>query len=885
MPDSQNLSQPFASSNEADRLATLASLNLPSAHQVSNLSASFDFDGRSSAPSSLYSSAATSPNSEHPPIRKDKSYLSISRPDSPATNASPDWVNDAPRESHHPSATQTGSRDASNAQDPLMSISVENFASAEETTRRICDDRNRLYFPPGANPLKSPAAGVSSSVDVISKDCPTEKPTKSESFITSSGISSKMTAHRRVSAPQDQKPTTVLHSDNTIRKSPLVPISVASSHTAWSERRGEKRGGSSFPGQNYLSSLLHILPLSSTSNNSPYSDRTPLPHLARRFPGSNLFWTIITFIPRLIVRFLQYLVSPWTSWLSLPDFLLRNNSFGDPTGAVKFRRKGLTSLIAAVYVIFCMLMFSHNVSLKLGLINGDNLVYRDARGEMIPRKAGELSWGNLFSILSPFESKLQMESMELEDEWNPQLALKRRPSHPRSSQISDNSAASLAARIDTSLSSMTHTTRFSKLHPKSGDRFSEEVTPLLFEGTHVFPTDSITACLYSNPFWLHKLSDFVRSWEGPISLVVESFSTDRSELITKIQRLRKMNSLIRQRVDFHIVLAPDGSSAQKLKNAQRMMSEPIATNAQLNVARFFCRSELVWLVGDARVLPSTGLYDLLSQQTSLRTRVLDYGDAIVIPNFAFIREKQVYPSSFPWTNEVADLDQMAQQYINESLSSIALPPDEWPKTREDLLRLTTDSNSSNPDTSVMVMYDQAWKPSQGPTNWTMWQKFDPKFDSEVNFKTDFAKSSKDEVSGPQDQMYPIVSYDLNYAPNVVISREGQPWCTERFEFNKAACVYQMYLSGTELWVMPEAWTLTVQQIPRNGKEFDEDRELKELIAARLYSKFHQEACMHYGREFSSLDAWEEDRSKHARAVCLHVLSSWGVGISSRDLMV
>lgn len=436
MPDSQSLNQPLVPSSEADRLATLASLNLPSAHQVSNLSASFDFDGRSSARSSLYSSAATSPNSENPPIRKDKSYLSIRRPDSPATNANLDWVNDAPQESHHRSASQTGSRDASNAQDPPMSISVETFASAEETTRRKCDDRNRLYFPPGANPLKSPAAGVSSSVDVINQDCPAEKvTTKSDSFITSSGISSKMTAHRRVSAPQDQKLTTALHSDNTIRKSPLVPISVASSHTEWSERRGEKRGGLSFPGQNYLSSLLHILNLSSTSSNSPYGDRTPVPHLARRFPGSSLFWTIITFIPRLVIRFLQYLVSPWTGWLSLPDFILRNNSFGDTAGAVKFRRKGLTSLIAAIYVIFCMLMFSHYVSLKLGLISGDNLVYRDARGQVIPRTAGELSWGNLFSILSPFESKGQMESMEFENEWSPQLALKRRLSHPGSSQI------------------------------------------------------------------------------------------------------------------------------------------------------------------------------------------------------------------------------------------------------------------------------------------------------------------------------------------------------------------------------------------------------------------------------------------------------------------
>ncbi|WAQ80912.1 hypothetical protein PtA15_1A250 [Puccinia triticina] len=532
-----------------------------------------------------------------------------------------------------------------------------------------------------------------------------------------------------------------------------------------------------------------------------------------------------------------------------------------------------------------MFTFSHNISLKLGLLSPTNLAYRDAKGETIPAGARGVTWGSLFSIFSPFEINPQTGSTDLGDEWNPQVALKRRLNHLGSPKSFPNSSASLAAGIEISLSSMTHTARFSKLHSKSGDRFSEEITPLLFQRTYSFPADSITACFYSNRFWLHTLSSFVQNWDGPVSLVVECFSTDRPELIARIQELRKTDSLIRQRVDFHIVPTPDGSPTQKLKNAERMIGEPIATNAQLNVARFFSRSELVWLVGDARVLPPVGLYDVLSQKTNLRTRVLDYGDAIVIPNFGFIRERQVYPSNFLWANEEADLNQMAQQYINESLSSIALPSDEWPKTREDLLRLTTRPNSLKPDKSVLVMYDQAWRPSEGPTNWTMWQNYDPKLDSAVSLKMDSTQSSKDELSGPQDQMYPIVSYDLNYAPNVIVSREGQPWCTERFEFNKAACVYQMYLSGTELWVMPEAWTLTIQQIPTNGKEFDEDRELKELISARLYSKFHQEACMHYGREFSSLDAWGDDRSKHARAVCLHVLSSWGVGISSGDLMV
>ncbi|KAI9600143.1 hypothetical protein KEM48_000557 [Puccinia striiformis f. sp. tritici PST-130] len=830
MSNSENPIQPLFTSTSSvsnggtDRPAALVSLNLPAVQQALNLSTSIDFDSRSPAPSSL---TTTSP--EQPPTREKKSYIATNHPNSHSTHVCLGRTDGMPRQSHYEIAPQISFSNSSKHQDPPEPNRSENCASKEEA--------------------------VFSKLGVPAAECTTENATHSESFINFTGLTSKMTAHRRVSPSH-----TGAYSANPNGKPSLAPISIIDPHLEWAERHTEKRNVSSFPGRNFVTSLLRILPLSFTSSASSYNERISSPQPERRYLGNNPFWSIITFIPRLIIRFLQYLVSPWTGWLSLPEFLSRNNSFGD---APKLRRKGLASSIATIYVIFCMFIFSHDVTTKAGLIGRDKSIYQGDKGEVIPRSSDVVSWRNLLSVFSPFESNSQTTPMGYEI---------------------DNSSASAASGIQTPLSSMTHTARLSKLHSKSGFRFSEAFTPLLFQGTHIFPAESITACLYSNQFWLDRIPDFVRSWDGPVSLVVESFSTDRPKLITRIQEMRKNIPSIRKSVDFHIVLVPDGSSTQKLKNAQRMMAEPIATNAQLNVARFFSRSELVWLVGDARVLPSTGLYDVLTKQTNLRTRVLDYGNAIVIPSFAFSRAKQVNPNTFQWTGEEADLNRMAQQYINESISSIALPSRRWPSTREDLLRLTTQSDSPKPDMSAMAMYDQAWKPSEGPTNWTMWQTFVPKLESGASRIMDSSKTPQGDLSGVQDQMYPVVSYDLNYAPNVIVSREGQPWCTERFEYNKAACVYQMYLAGTELWVMPEAWSLTFQQMPSTSKRFDEDRELKELISARLYSKFHQEACMHYGREFSSLGTWGEDRSKHARAVCLHVLSSWGVGISSEDLM-
>lgn len=42
------------------------------------------------------------------------------------------------------------------------------------------------------------------------------------------------------------------------------------------------------------------------------------------------------------------------------------------------------------------------------------------------------------------------------------------------------------------------------------------------------------------------------------------------------------------------------------------------------------------------------------------------------------------------------------------------------------------------------------------------------------------------------------------------------------------------------------------------------------ISSRLYGKFHQEACMHYGREFLSVAMWDSEKAQHLRETCARV---------------
>jgi len=84
-------------------------------------------------------------------------------------------------------------------------------------------------------------------------------------------------------------------------------------------------------------------------------------------------------------------------------------------------------------------------------------------------------------------------------------------------------------------------------------------------------------------------------------------------------------------------------------------------------------------------------------------------------------------------------------------------------------------------------------------------------------------------------------------------------------------------------VLPDEWAFTLESMDKSERlKGSEAEKLKDSISSRLYTKFHAEACMHYGREFLSLDLWESEKAAHLRSTCARVLSSWGVGKGEND---
>ncbi|GJN90348.1 hypothetical protein Rhopal_003358-T1 [Rhodotorula paludigena] len=458
------------------------------------------------------------------------------------------------------------------------------------------------------------------------------------------------------------------------------------------------------------------------------------------------------------------------------------------------------------------------------------------------------------------------------------------------------------------LTHFTHTYRFSKMHDKAHWDLHDEIVPFAFRASSKPEKDDVTACMYTNEAWLPMLSSFVRTWRGPVSLVFETAhsrldTASRASLVTKIAELRDSDPLIRQFVDFHIVGAPTSVSDRTLaKTRERMIRKPFARNYQLNLARFFAPTEVVFLVGDARITPSGGLRRRLTEQ-KIRKLVLERGDAIVVPSFGFVRDPTGSPteiptlpqlrtqlgiasemdSSDPFAGVAADeFEPLAAEHLRAVHDSLPIAPEDWPTRKQQLVQLvnTRVPSVDSPTSARLALFDRRWDLNHGPSNWYLWRKSatDPRLQEDPAQGGGLGLGVAGATGGGKD-VYRVVDYDLHYAPLVAVSKKGQPWCTERFDDVRASCVYQMYLSGAEMWVLPDEWTYTVEVLEKRSKADKEDPgdKLKNSISARLYGKFHQEACMHYGREFLSVSMWDSDKAQHLRETCARTLSSWGMG--------
>ncbi|KAI9319024.1 hypothetical protein BX666DRAFT_1922330 [Dichotomocladium elegans] len=160
--------------------------------------------------------------------------------------------------------------------------------------------------------------------------------------------------------------------------------------------------------------------------------------------------------------------------------------------------------------------------------------------------------------------------------------------------------------------------------------------------------------------------------------------------------------------------------------------------------------------------------------------------------------------------------------------------DVWPTSKQEMTEWV--------DRARMGLLDYHWHLNDGPTSYAHWR----------------------EATEP----YLVPKYDFHYSPVYIATRDGHPWCDERFADEPSACLYSIYLSGANLWVLPEDYIVRTGQEPENHLSADErTRQVK------IYKNYRIEQCVFYARQYDQSGLFNEERAKHVHEECAKELGN------------
>ncbi|BGP12834.1 hypothetical protein JCM10213_008096 [Rhodosporidiobolus nylandii] len=223
-------------------------------------------------------------------------------------------------------------------------------------------------------------------------------------------------------------------------------------------------------------------------------------------------------------------------------------------------------------------------------------------------------------------------------------------------------------------------------------------------------------------------------------------------------------------------------------------------NMWRNVAKFFARTEYVMML-DVDFWLCTDFRTRMLESPEIMARLKGGMAAFVVPAFEFHKQ------------------------------SDGVDPLTFPSTKEELLQIVQEDK--------IGMFHKSWAPGHGSTNYTRYYAAKP------------------------GEVYRVQGYTHSYEPYVIFKKEGTPWCDERFigyGGNKAACLFELYLSGVSYYVLPDDFL-----IHQSHAYAEKARKHERRYNRKLYTDFREELCFRYLNLF--LDQIESPRAKNLANEC------------------
>ncbi|KAK3822652.1 MAG: glycosyl-transferase for dystroglycan-domain-containing protein [Benniella sp.] len=222
-------------------------------------------------------------------------------------------------------------------------------------------------------------------------------------------------------------------------------------------------------------------------------------------------------------------------------------------------------------------------------------------------------------------------------------------------------------------------------------------------------------------------------------------------------------------------------------------------NMWRNVARFFARSNYFMML-DVDFHICTNLQRHLSLDPKAR-EVMRSGAAVVLPAFEYVEQEDGIDSAT------------------------------FPKNKEALIQLVQEHKIST--------FHDFFPKGHNVTDYEQWYNF--------------------------DSVYKVTAYQHSYEPYVILKKEGTPWCDERFigyGANKAACLFEIYISGIDYWVLPQDFV-----IHQSHPYKEETRKQERKYNRKLYQNFQEEVCFRYSWKFLQANQWESSKADNLKEQC------------------
>ncbi|ETW80635.1 glycosyltransferase family 49 protein [Heterobasidion irregulare TC 32-1] len=233
---------------------------------------------------------------------------------------------------------------------------------------------------------------------------------------------------------------------------------------------------------------------------------------------------------------------------------------------------------------------------------------------------------------------------------------------------------------------------------------------------------------------------------------------------------------------------------------------PRAFNAWRNLARLAVRTKYILLLDVDFALCTSWrvpVQSLLRGTGEIARRMREGSAALVIPAFEYVR---------------------AAEGRDQSM---------FPRNKQDLYNLVR--------VKTVAPFHMQWAPGHNSTDYERFFKARP------------------------GEIYRVTQYQSAYEPYVIVKSDAGGWCDERFTGyggNKAACLFEMYLSGISFYVLGDHFL-----IHQNHLYEEEARRSERKYNRKIYADFKEEACLRYIRRFYDEGTLNTTRGHNAQEEC------------------